>query len=354
LRNRANGLAAETRHLLLQEQVPDEVLVQRIRSQIGLAAASAGSIEVTANNGRVMLAGPILAGEFDDLLRRVTRVRGVQDVDNRLEIYRDPGDIPGLQADRQRWAEQRARAAENWAPGTRLLFFSGGVILLLYGLIRRGVLGQAGSLIGLGLATRSLTNRPLQKLFGLAGEGEIYLQKTIQIDAPVEEVFAFWRNFENFPGFMAHVKEVRDLGDGRSYWAVQGPAGVPLSWEAQITRLEPNRAIEWRSEPGAAIQQAGAVHFSPGVQGGTQLDVKLSYSPPAGAIGHAIASFFGDNPRQQMNEELARLKSLLEQGKTTVAGKQARYYAVSGSVEEESDETRQEGRMMDEKRRGRD
>lgn len=340
LRNRAVGLAAEAKRMARREQVPDEVLVERVRSELGWAMANAGAIEVSSRNGWVTLRGPALASEVENLLQRAGRVPGVQGVDNQLEVHDSPGDIPGLQANRQRWAERRARMEANWAPGPRLLGLAAGSFLLMSGLIRRGGPGAMMSLSGLGLVTRSLANKPARHLVGLTDQpGAVTVHKGIVINAPVEEVFAFWRNFENFPQFMANVVEVTDLGDSRSRWVVKGPAGVPVSWVATMTRFEPNRLIEWRSEPGSTVQQAGSVHFQSRPEGGTQLDIQLDYTPPAGAIGHSVASLFGRNPKQQMDQDLARLKSLIEQGETTAEGAKV-YYSVPDTPAGAADEDR--------------
>lgn len=78
--------------------------------------------------------------------------------------------------------------------------------------------------------------------------------------------------------------------------------------------------IAWRTQPGAAVDNAGVVRFEPNKEGGTRIDVRMSYNPPGGVAGHAAATLLGSNPRQEMNEDLARLKSLIEYGRTTTEG----------------------------------
>jgi uncharacterized membrane protein len=116
---------------------------------------------------------------------------------------------------------------------------------------------------------------------------------------------------------MSHLREVRDLGDDRSHWVATGPGGVALSWDAVVTERRDDELIRWRSIDGSPVENAGTVRFQDEGGGRTRVDVHLVYNPPAGALGHAVASLFGSNPRQMMNDDLLRLKSLLEDGKTT-------------------------------------
>jgi uncharacterized membrane protein len=101
-----------------------------------------------------------------------------------------------------------------------------------------------------------------------------------------------------------------------------------------MTKLEPNRVIAWKSEPDTAAGNAGIVRFDPVEKGGTRVTVRLSYNPPAGAIGHAIATLFNRNPKQAMDEDLVRLKSLVEMGKTRSDGEQVRREEVGSPTAE--------------------
>ena len=107
---------------------------------------------------------------------------------------------------------------------------------------------------------------------------------------------------------------------GRSHWKACGPAGIGVEWDAEVTRKEDNSVLAWRSAPGSALQNSGIIHFRPNALGGTQLDIQMRYNPPAGALGHALAAVFGSDPKHAMDEDLVRLKSLLEDSRTTVQG----------------------------------
>ncbi|MFC4929554.1 SRPBCC family protein [Massilia sp. GCM10023247] len=197
----------------------------------------------------------------------------------------------------------------------------GGGLLGLFGLMRRSPLAAALGLAGLALATRS-SGGGISSLFGAdrssaqSGRGRgkrIELEKSIRIDASPEDVYELWSNYENFPRFMSHVIEVRDLGRRRSHWVVQGPAGTQFEFDSVLTEQSKGRRLAWRSEPGAEIENAGSVQFEP-YRGGTLVTVRLSYTPPAGALGHGLASLLGSDPKRQMDDDLARMKHFVERG----------------------------------------
>jgi uncharacterized membrane protein len=114
------------------------------------------------------------------------------------------------------------------------------------------------------------------------------------------------------------------MDGGRSHWKAAGPPGSQVEWDAIITQQIPNHRIEWMSEEGAPVKNAGMVHFTENRSGGTRVTINMSYTPPAGALGHAVASLFGTDPKSAMDEDLARMKTLLEEGKTSVEGREIR------------------------------
>jgi uncharacterized membrane protein len=191
----------------------------------------------------------------------------------------------------------------------------GGGVLGLIGLFRRSPVGAAVALGALALAARGGGGgSALSSLFGGSGRGRsIDLEKSIRIDASPDEVYDMWTNYENFPRFMSHVVEVRDLGRRRSHWVVQGPAGTQFEFDSVLTEQTKNRRLAWRSEPGAQIPNSGSVEFEP-YRGGTRVTVRFSYSPPAGALGHGLAALFGSDPKGQMDDDLARMKQYIERG----------------------------------------
>ena len=318
LQNRATGVGARVKSLATRGLVEDDVLVARVRSKIGRAVSHPSAIEATANQGRVTLRGPVLQPEVDRLVSYVASVRGVRAIDNELDVYPNADTVHALQGGSPRRNARIERA--NWAPAFRLIVGTAGAVLTGFGLRDRGVVGTATALAGAGLVTRATTNIGMKKLFGFGGSRAIHIQKSIIIWAPVEEVFRFWTNYQNFPRFMTHLRQVRDLGEGRSYWVAESPTGISVSWEAEVTECVPNQLLAWRSIPGSTIDNAGTIHFEPAPGGATRIQMRISYNPPAGALGHAVATLLGANPKREIDDDMARLKSLLEVGKTRAHG----------------------------------
>jgi uncharacterized membrane protein len=268
-------------------------------------------------NGAVILSGPILKSEVDRLLKRVAAMRSVKNVEHRLEAHGSAEGVPALQgAARAPGGERLDVLQTHWSPATRLIAGVAAAALVLAGGRRHGIVDAASSFLGVGLLARALTNMEFKRLFGIgAGPFAVTVQKIIDVAAPVERVFSFWMNYENFPRFMRNIREVRSIGDHRSHWVAAGPAGAPIEWDAEITRYVPNRLLAWRTLPDSPIQHAGTVRFVPNRDGTTRLDIRISYSPAAGALGHAVATIFGADPKTEMDEDLARVKTLIETGR---------------------------------------
>jgi uncharacterized membrane protein len=143
------------------------------------------------------------------------------------------------------------------------------------------------------------------------------VKAAITISRPVEEVYGYWHQFENLPNFMAHLESVRDDG-ARSHWVAKAPAGRTVEWDAEVTEDVPNERISWRSVEKASVSNSGTVRFAPAPKGrGTEVRVEMQYSPPGGAVGAAVAKLFGEEPNQQVRDDLRRLKQVLETGQVS-------------------------------------
>jgi uncharacterized membrane protein len=314
LRNRARGLAHEVRSRFTREEVPDEILCERVRSRLGWAVSHPGAIEVAAQSGRVTLSGAVLEREYVRLLRTVWAVRGVADVEDRLAVYESSAGISALQGSGRARERRFGPWQQNWSPGVRVVMGAAGGALLLHALTgRRSAFGLLRGIGGAALIARSSTNMPIDRLVGVRRPA-IELQKCIDVAAPVEQVFETFSQLERLPEFMTHVREVHVRGDGTSQWIVDGPAGRTISWEAVTTRLEPNRLIAWRTLPGSAVEHAGLLRFEP-TESGTRVLVTMSYTPLGGALGHALARLFGADPKTELNDDLLRMKVFLETGR---------------------------------------
>ena len=315
LRNHLRGVVAEMGSLVRSVEVADVVLEARIRSKLGRIVSHPHAIEVKVIDGRVILTGPILAAEVVPLLKVISGTAGVKSIENLLDLHENAADIPALQGGKQRGGERFGPFKTTWSPTTRLVAGLTGGALTIYGGKRRGALGSAMSTVGLGILARALTNFETRRLVGINGDVKgIDIEKTITIEAPVDKVFTYWSRPENFPEFMTHVREVRRIDAGLYRWKVGGPGGLLIEWDAAITKLDSNKTLAWKSLPGAIIWQEGVTRFTSNPDGSTRIDVKMSYKPPAGLLGHEIAKLFGVDPKQEMDDDLMRMKSFIETG----------------------------------------
>ena len=317
-RNRARGMLSEMTARLSDQGAPDWILEERVRSNLGRLARHTRALDVRADGGRVYLSGPVLREEEDAVVKTALRTRGVYGVENQLQVVDTPQDIPALQSSST--SQQPAlmnQTQRNWSPATRLLSGVGGSLLTLYGLTRRGVAKPVLSTAGMVLTARGLTNLDTRSILGLSGgENGIRVNKAINIFAPIDEVYQFWRDFENFPLFMNHVREINTRGDV-SDWKVAGPVGSTVEFQSRVIQDSPNDIIAWETLPDSQVRSAGFVRFDENRDGSTRVTVQMTYLPPAGVAGHAVAQLFGVDPRQAMHEDLVRLKTLLEEGKTS-------------------------------------
>jgi uncharacterized membrane protein len=145
------------------------------------------------------------------------------------------------------------------------------------------------------------------------------------INRSPEELYRFWRNFENLPSVMRHLESVTMKDDKRSHWVVKGPAGRCIEWDAEIVNEKPNQLIPWQSCEGADVDHWGVVHFRPATGGrGTEMSVELEYAPVGGAIGMTVAKLFGEEPAQQIQEDLRRFKQFMEAGEVPTTEGQPR------------------------------
>ncbi len=139
--------------------------------------------------------------------------------------------------------------------------------------------------------------------------------RAITIYKPVEEVFGFWRNLENLPRFMPHLKSVREIDARRSRWSAEGPAGTSIEWEAEIVAERPNELIAWRSLPGSQVHHCGGVRFQQAVnRPGTEVRVEMEVRMPAGPAGELAAKLTGKDPGQEIANDLRTFKQILETG----------------------------------------
>jgi uncharacterized membrane protein len=212
---------------------------------------------------------------------------------------------------------------------------AGGALAVL-GLAKRSGGGIALAGLGAWLIVRGLRRKcPVYDALGVStaqedtkgraivtGIRNVEVRRAHTVNRPAEELYAYWRDFTNLPHFMKHLERVEILSDTRSAWAARAPAGFEAEWLAEIVEDRPGELIRWRSLPNVDVQNEGSVEFRPAPVGhGTEVRISLTYYPPWGVVGSIFARLFGEEPSQQIQEDLRRFKQLMETGEiSTVEG----------------------------------
>jgi uncharacterized membrane protein len=257
--------------------------------------------------GLAELAAPHALARFiglrpDDETVSVLRAFGAREVANGVAILAEP--------DRAAWVWSRV----------------GGDAVDLVALLQaeKTDTGRAAAAIGAVMGVTALDVMCARQLSGgQAGhdavQHEVQVTEAITVNRSIEEVYAFWRRFENFPRFMRHIESITEEGR-RSHWRAVGPAGIRVEWDADLVEDRENERISWRTVEGSNVQHHGSVRFAhaPGSRG-TEVRVHLHYSPPAGRLGRGFAWLLGSDPESQIREDLRRFKQLLETGEVVLS-----------------------------------
>lgn len=218
-------------------------------------------------------------------------------------------EVTNIQKESTQHGQAEAGEVERWAS------IIGGSALVLMGLKDLSLKGVLMALAGGGLvyqgATKQSTIEKAQSALGI--EQNIKVEKTVTIEKSPEELYNYWHNFKNLPNFMKHLRTVDVYDEKRSHWVANAPLNTTVEWDAEIIKDEPLHLIAWASVENADIDNSGFVRFKPAIGGrGTEVKVVMEYSPPGGVIGQAIAKLFGEEPEQQIGDELNRFKQLME------------------------------------------
>jgi uncharacterized membrane protein len=219
-------------------------------------------------------------------------------------------------------ADSGVSNTERWAS------IIGGSAMVLMGLQQRSLRGiltaiAGGSMAYHGIADQKSISERVEDVIG--AEKSIKVEKTVTINKPAEELYQFWRDFTNLPTFMKHLQSVSVLDDRRSHWVANAPLGATVEWDAEMISDQPNALIAWASIEGSDIENSGFVRFqnAPGDRG-TEVKVVLEYSIPGGALTATVAKLFGEEPNQQVSEDLGRFKMLMETGEIATTEGQSR------------------------------
>jgi uncharacterized membrane protein len=228
-------------------------------------------------------------------------------------------------------SERNVSEPERWASvifggalaayGLKMRSLPGLVVAALGGaLVHRGATGHCMVYESMGVSTADEQGDNVSVPYGRG----VRVEKAVTINASPEVLYAFWRRFENLPLFMHNLESVEVHDGKRSRWVAKGPAGSKVEWEAEIINEVPNELIGWRSIEGSQVDNAGSVHFTPAAAGrGTEVKVVLRYDPPAGVLGARISRFLGEDPALNVQEDLRRLKRLIETGEIPTTEGQA-------------------------------
>jgi uncharacterized membrane protein len=145
------------------------------------------------------------------------------------------------------------------------------------------------------------------------------VQESIEVQAPLQDVFTYWSNLENFPQIMSNIEEVRVAGD-TSHWRVKGPLGKTVEFDARTTEMSPERGIAWNSTNDNDVETSGQVRFEEVAEGRTRIDVTMNYAdPPGGRVGEVVADAIS-NPEREMREDLENFARQVERGELDLAG----------------------------------
>ncbi len=267
----------------------------------------------------------------------------------------DPADLAGAPAALAEDAEDDATSLAPVHPGPevnvghfeRAASVTLGTALLALALTRRRAPGAfTFGLMGAYLAWRGATGRCAlyealdtgtaeddeDERLDAGGHDDASLEAAVTIARPPEEVYAFFRRFENAPRFMAAIEAVEVLDATRSRWIARTPGGQVLDWESEVLEERPGELIAWRSRPGGLVHHAGAARFRPAPGGrGTEVRLDVEYVPPGAPLGRAVARLLGSAAEYVVEEDLRRLKQLLETGETATTRGQPQGRAASAA-----------------------
>lgn len=144
--------------------------------------------------------------------------------------------------------------------------------------------------------------------------------RTVTINKPRAELYAYWRNFENLATFMENIERVRTGKSGTTVWTISAPAGNKVSVETCVVEERPDELIAWRSTPKSEIDTEGRIVFRDAPAGrGTEVEAIIAYKPPAGELGRLVAKLFQREPSIQGRRELRRFKMLMETGEVATS-----------------------------------
>jgi uncharacterized membrane protein len=197
-----------------------------------------------------------------------------------------------------------------------------GTLLLNKGLYRRRqslLMNMARLAAGSYLLYRGVSgNCPLSAALGDKGRHtrSINIRKTFVVNQPREVVYYAWRQLEELPAFLQHIKEIKLLDDGRSHWVIEALPGLPrLEWDAALVEDREGRMLSWRSLPGSSVETAGKISLRDFAGNATEVRLMITYRPPAGQLGATLAKLLTPAFEKMVREDIDRFKQYIERYK---------------------------------------
>lgn len=273
---------------------------------LGYFSLALGLAEAIAPSAMARLIG---VAEPDDRSRMAMRLMGLREIGHGLSVLSKQDAAPAL------WARVGGDALD--------LAFLGRTFANPKNSRGRTAFATANVLAVAALdymTARELSRQPDSIAKEKMEQGIIRTKRSATVRAPVEQVYAVWRDFSNFPRFMRHLDYVDIIDERRSHWVAKGPAGTHAEWDAVITDDRPNELIAWRSLEGSEVGNRGMVAFRPAPgDRGTEVRVWLEYDPPFGKLGSKVAMLWREEPGQQVQDALKAFKELMETGEVLVS-----------------------------------
>ncbi|PKK34990.1 hypothetical protein BWI96_19360 [Siphonobacter sp. SORGH_AS_0500] len=231
----------------------------------------------------------------------------------------------------------RGSGKVNIGSTERMVSAFGGALLTTYAfrkpLNRWAALGAGAYLLFRGLSGYCPVNKAVGRNTAESNPKPLTIKRSLTINRPRADVYAYWRQLENLPSFMQHLSRVTVLDSHRSHWEAPLPGGVGfIEWDADITGETEGEWLRWQSVAEASVDHVGEVYFAdaPGDRG-TEVHVHITYQPPVGYVGHALAGWLNPAFEQMVKEDIRRFKQFFETGELPVSEAHPSGKSVTGS-----------------------
>jgi len=238
----------------------------------------------------------------------------------------------GRASERGRGGSAAADQAQqrNVGNSERIVSVAAGSILALLGVSRRSLPGVLIAGVGGAMIYRGATGYcPAYGALGMnTAEAEesdeqiarrgIHVENAFLVNRSPQELYRYWRSFENLPRIMAHLESVNVIDERRSHWVARLPrmaGGKRLEWDAEVTRDDPDSLIAWQSTPGSDVETRGQIRFTPGTADrGTVVHASMTYVPPGGILAQWLAPLFSKGSKRMIREDMRNFKRVMEVG----------------------------------------